>query len=120
MATRCENSLDQRKQYAKEEQKHQPEGGNNKPKREWTRFKNRNGDNKNFKPGELESAKGSLEKIQANATSITFGFLWNPNMAGHGRSGGRERIRLIAIDYHAATSTARVESKGDQRSKVAR
>ena len=69
MATRCKNSLDQQKQYAKEEQKHQPEGGNNKPKREWTRFKNRNGGNKNFKPGESESAKGSLEKIRANATS---------------------------------------------------
>ena len=41
-------------------------------------------------------------------------------MAGHRRSGGQERIRLIAIDYHAATSTAGAESKGDQRSKAAR
>ena len=41
-------------------------------------------------------------------------------MAGHGRSGSREHIQLIAIDYHAATSTAGAESKGDQRLKAAR
>ena len=32
---------------------------------------------------------------------------------------GRKRIQLIAIDYHAATGTARMGSRGDQRSKVA-
>ena len=67
MATRCENSLDQRKQFMKEEQKRQMEGGSSKPKREWTRFKNRNGGNKNFKPGESEQTKGPSEKIRANA-----------------------------------------------------
>ena len=63
MATRCENSLDQQKQFVKEDQKYQTEGGSNKPKREWTRFKNRNGRNKKFKPRELEQAKGLSEKI---------------------------------------------------------
>ena len=41
-------------------------------------------------------------------------------MAGNGRLGGRERIQLIAIDYHTVTGTARVECKGDRRSKMAR
>ena len=41
-------------------------------------------------------------------------------MAGNGRSGGRERVQLIAIDYHAATGTAGTEYKGDQRLKAAR
>ena len=48
------------------------------------------------------------------------GFQRNPDVAGNGRLGGWERIWLIAIDYHAVTSTAGAESKGDQRSKVAR
>ena len=41
-------------------------------------------------------------------------------MAGNGRSGGQECVRLIAIDYHAATGTARTGCKGDQRLKRAR
>ena len=32
---------------------------------------------------------------------------------------GWKRVRLIAIDYHAATGTAGMGSRGDQRSKVA-
>ena len=32
---------------------------------------------------------------------------------------GRKCVWLIAIDYHAATGTARTGSRGDQRSKVA-
>ena len=32
---------------------------------------------------------------------------------------GWKRIQLIAIDYHAATGTARTGSRGDQRLKVA-
>ena len=47
------------------------------------------------------------------------GRIADPN-TGNGRSGGQEYVRLIAIDYHAATGTARMECKGDQRSKVAR
>ena len=38
-------------------------------------------------------------------------------MAGHGRSGGRKRIQLIAIDYRTVAGTAGAECKGDQRSK---
>ena len=49
-----------------------------------------------------------------------FGFQRNPDVAGNGRSGGQEHIRLIAIDYHTATGTAGAEYKGDQRSKMAR
>ena len=41
-------------------------------------------------------------------------------MAGSGRSGGWERVRLIAIDYHTVAGTAGVECKGDQRLKMAR
>ena len=41
-------------------------------------------------------------------------------MAGNRRSGGWERIQLIAIDYHIVAGTARAECKGDRRSKVAR
>ena len=48
------------------------------------------------------------------------GFRRNPDIAGNGRSGGREHVWLIAIDYHTVTGTARVECKGDQRSKRAR
>ena len=45
--------------------------------------------------------------------SVTCRFLWNLGMARNRRSGGRERIQLIAIDYHAATGTAGTEYKGD-------
>ena len=41
-------------------------------------------------------------------------------MARHRRSGGRKRVRLIAIDYHIVAGTAGVECKGDRRSKAAR
>ena len=33
---------------------------------------------------------------------------------------GRKHVQLIAIDYHAATGTARMGYRGDQRSKMAR
>ena len=36
------------------------------------------------------------------------------------RSGGWERVQLIAIDYHTVAGTAGAECKGDQRSKKAR
>ena len=52
--------------------------------------------------------------------SVMFRFQRNPDVAENGRSGGRERVWLIAIDYHIATGTARAESKGDRRSKMAR
>ena len=52
--------------------------------------------------------------------SVMFGFLRNPDVTGNGRSGGQERIQLIAIDYHTVTGTAGMECKGDRRSKKAR
>ena len=51
---------------------------------------------------------------------VTFGFRRNPDVAGNGRSGGREHVWLIAIDYHTVAGTAGEECKGDQRSKRAR
>ena len=53
-------------------------------------------------------------------TCVTFRLRRNPDVAGHGRLGGRKCIRLIAIDYHTVTGTARAECKGDQRLKRAR
>ena len=53
-------------------------------------------------------------------SGVTFGFRRNPDMARHGRSGGRERVQLIAIDYHTVTGTAGAECRGDRRSKRAR
>ena len=38
-----------------------------------------------------------------------------PKESGHGwewKVGGRERVQLIAIDYHTVAGTARVEYKG--------
>ena len=49
-----------------------------------------------------------------------FGFQRNPDIARNGRLGGRERVQLIAIDYHTVAGTAGVECKGDQRLKRAR
>ena len=48
---------------------------------------------------------------------VTFGFLWNPNVAENGRSEGRKRVRPIAIDYHTVAGTAGAGCKEDQRSK---
>ena len=44
---------------------------------------------------------------------VTFRFQRNPDVARNRRLGGQEHIRLIAIDYHAATGTARTRYKGD-------
>ena len=46
-----------------------------------------------------------------------------PKESGRGweqKFGGQERVWLIAIDYCAATGTAGMGYKGDQRSKMAR
>ena len=47
----------------------QMEGENQKPKQEWTRFKNCTGGNKNFKPAETEErmVQNKSDKVQANA-----------------------------------------------------
>ena len=43
-----------------------------------------------------------------------------PDVTGNGRSRGRERVWLIAIDYHTVAGTAGAECKGDWRLKKAR
>ena len=42
-ATRCEKVQDHRKRQLRNDRDRHPEGGTHKPKREWTRFKSRNG-----------------------------------------------------------------------------
>ena len=43
--------------------------------------------------------------------SVTFGFRRNPDVAGNGGSGGRKRVRPIAIDYRTVAGTAGAEYK---------
>ena len=46
-----------------------------------------------------------------------------PKESRHGQGwkvGGQKHVRLIAIDYHAATSTAGTGYRGDRRLKMAR
>jgi len=65
-AIATEKAYDETDRPSKKDQK---EGGSNKPKREWTRFKNRNGGTKHYKPGENESENKKSDKIRANAVS---------------------------------------------------
>jgi len=66
----CEKARDQVERVLKEPE-HQMGGDSSKPKREWTRFKNRNGGNRNFKPGTSEEKPHTAksEKVHANAMS---------------------------------------------------
>ena len=79
-ALKAEKSLEERKHYAGDyyecdrrpgprEPKDPKDPKDRKPKREWTRFKNRNGGACHFKPGESEGSKEATEKIRANAAS---------------------------------------------------
>ena len=43
--------------------------GSRKPKREWTRFKNRSGGTAHYKPREVSQTGNKPNKIQANAVS---------------------------------------------------
>ena len=72
--------------------------------------------------GELcPQARASLAPVlMASYCPVTCRFQRNPDVARNGRSGGWERIQLIAIDYHTVAGTAGAECKGDQRSKRAR
>ena len=65
-ASKCEKTQDQRKRYIKEEHKHQPEGRNRKPNREWTRFKTRNGGVKHYRPGNMESERSKPDNRSKN------------------------------------------------------
>ena len=47
-------------------------------------------------------------------------FRRNPDIAQNRKLGGQVHVWLIAIDYHTVAGTARIECKGDQRSKKAR
>ena len=47
------------------------------------------------------------------ATSVTFRFQRNLDVAGNRRSGGQKHVQLIAIDYHTVAGTAGAECKGD-------
>jgi len=65
-----EKSLDQIEQISKESER-RTGGETSKPKREWTRFKNRNGGSKNFKPGTSDNKPQTpkSDKVRANAMS---------------------------------------------------
>jgi len=66
-AARSEKAQDHRKRQVTGDR--QPEGGTYKPKREWTRFKSRNGEAKHFKPGNPGPEKPRTERVRANAMS---------------------------------------------------
>ena len=70
IAQEGERSRDERDEIAKEDQNRRADA-KRQPKREWTRFKNRTGGNKNFKPGDKEekSPPGCSEKVRANMVS---------------------------------------------------
>jgi Holliday junction resolvase RusA-like endonuclease len=67
----CERSREQRATILKGDRERRTEGENPKPKKEWTRFKNRNGGARHFKPAETEEkpASNKSDKIRVNAVS---------------------------------------------------
>ena len=65
-ASKCEKAQDQRKRYIKEDRERQPEGGNRKPNREWTRFKTRNGGAKHYRPGNTEPERSKPDNRSEN------------------------------------------------------
>ena len=69
-ALESERSREERDDIAKEDQRRRTDV-KHQPKREWTRFKNRTGGNKHFKPGDKEEKPSSSrpDKVRANAVS---------------------------------------------------
>ena len=65
-----EKALDQIERISKESER-QTDNETSKPKREWTRFKNRSGGSKNFKPGTSDNKPQTpkSDKVRANAVS---------------------------------------------------
>ena len=59
----------------------------------------------------VENTYKIIYKLSEHAT--TFGFRRNPDVARNGRSEGRKRVRLIAIDYRTVAGTAGAGYKGD-------
>ena len=70
-AKKCERALDnmRRQTGTRDERERQPEGGPSKPKREWTRFKSRNGGTQHFRPREASQEPVRQEKLRANSVS---------------------------------------------------
>ena len=69
-AMKCEKAREERAYILKGERDYDAEpSGSCKPKREWTRFKNRAGGTVKYKPGGNEQAGNKSGKIQANAMS---------------------------------------------------
>ena len=62
-AIKCEKSQNERSRILKEDRVRQPEGETHKPKREWTRFKNRNGGTKHYKPEDPDRAQNNPGKV---------------------------------------------------------
>jgi hypothetical protein len=55
----------------KQYERSQRQEGGKRPKREWTRFKNRTGGNQHYKPGNQDDKQGGnrTDKVRANAVS---------------------------------------------------
>ena len=60
----CEKTHDERASILRNEKEPQLEAsGSCKPKREWTRFKNRSGGTAHYKPGEASQTRNKPDKI---------------------------------------------------------
>ena len=71
-AIQCEKAHDERASILRNEKEPRSEAsGSRKPKREWTRFKNRNGGTTHYKPGEASQTGNKPNKIRANVVSQT-------------------------------------------------
>lgn len=70
-AQEAEVSREERNIERNTDRNNRTEGDKRQPKREWTRFKNRTGGNKNFKPGDREEkqAPNKSDKIRMNAVN---------------------------------------------------
>jgi len=68
LAVVSEKALDQLDRITKNDQGRQSTEEKHRPKREWTRFKNRTGGNKHYKPGDREN-QNAPDKVRANAVS---------------------------------------------------
>jgi hypothetical protein len=69
-ALQSETARDQVDRITRDGPDRQPEGENQRPKREWTRFKNRTGGSKNFKPGTTERPPPNrTDRVRVNAVS---------------------------------------------------
>ena len=71
-AIQCEKARDERASILRNEKEPRSEAsGSQKPKREWTRFKNRSRGTTHYKPGEVSWTGNKPNKIQVNVVSPT-------------------------------------------------